>query len=59
MMSKCKYLILLMLLCFFSCGEEPEKSVVVPKDQMKNSMEKANRGSNFKTLWILINGLKC
>lgn len=43
MMSKCNYLILLVLLCFFSCGEEPKKSVVVPKDQMKNSMEKANR----------------
>lgn len=43
MMSKFKYLILFVLLCLFSCGEAPKKPVSIPKDQMKSSMEKANR----------------
>ena len=40
---KCKWLILIVLLGLFSCGESPQQPVVVTKDAMKNSMEKANR----------------
>lgn len=32
-----------MLLCFFSCGEKPKQNIVIPRDEMKSSMEKANR----------------
>lgn len=42
-MSNYKYLILLLLLCFFSCGEKPKQNVTLSKHEMKNSMEKANR----------------
>lgn len=40
---KCKWLILIVLLGLFSCGESPQQPVAVTKDAMKNSMEKANR----------------
>jgi FKBP-type peptidyl-prolyl cis-trans isomerase len=43
MMNKVKYLIVLALLCFFSCGEKPKQTVSIPKNEMKSSMEKANR----------------
>lgn len=43
MMSKGKYLILLLLIAFFSCGEKPNQPVPVTKNEMKSSMEKANR----------------
>ena len=44
MMKKCcKYLIAIILLSLFSCGEQPKQTVVVPREEMKNSMEKANR----------------
>jgi len=33
----------MILLCFFSCEEKPKQIVSIPKDEMKNSMEKANR----------------
>ncbi len=36
-------LILLALLCLFSCGEAPKQPVDVSKGDMKSSMEKANR----------------
>ena len=39
----CKYLIAIILLSLFSCGEQPKQTVVVPREEMKNSMEKANR----------------
>ena len=40
----CKYLIMLLLLAFFSCGGKPSgQSVNVSKSDMKSSMEKANR----------------
>lgn len=40
----CKYLILLLLVSFFSCQEKPKKpSNPIPKNEMKNSMETANR----------------
>lgn len=42
-MNSCKCLTLFVLLCLFSCGEQVGKPAVVPKDQMKGSMEKANR----------------
>ena len=40
-----KYLILLLLLAFFSCEEKttPKQSQPITKDEMKCSMEKANR----------------
>jgi FKBP-type peptidyl-prolyl cis-trans isomerase len=39
-----KYMILCMLLAMFSCGGQPEPTKpTVTKDEMKNSMEKANR----------------
>lgn len=43
MWIRCKYLILLLLLGLFGCGDAPKQTQSVPKDQMKNSMEKANR----------------
>ena len=40
----CKYLILLLLVAIFSCEEKPqEPSVPISKDEMKSSMETANR----------------
>ena len=40
----CKYLIMLLLISFFSCEEKPQKPTVpVSKTEMKNSMETANR----------------
>lgn len=42
-MNKYKYLILLLLLCFLSCGEKPKQPISLPKNEMKSSMEKANR----------------
>ncbi len=38
-----KYMILCVLLAMFSCGGQPEPTPTVTKDEMKNSMEKANR----------------
>ena len=39
-----KYMILSVLLALFSCGGQPEKPMqTVTKDEMKSSMEKANR----------------
>ena len=44
MKKYCKYLIMLLLVSFFSCEEKPkESSVPVSKTEMKNSMETANR----------------
>ena len=42
MKNRCKCLILLLLL-LFSCNEKPEKPGQIGKEQMKSSMEKANR----------------
>ena len=40
----CKYLILILLLALFSCGDKnPNKPQPIPKQDMKSSMEKANR----------------
>ena len=43
MMNKTKYLILLLLVALFSCNEKPKKPVEIPKQEMKQSMETANR----------------
>ena len=44
MKKYCKYLILLLLISVFSCQEKPQKpSNTVSKNEMKNSMETANR----------------
>ena len=44
MKKYCKYLILLLLISVFSCEEKPQKQPVsVSKNEMKNSMETANR----------------
>ena len=44
MKKYCKYLILLLLISAFSCEEKPQKQPVsVSKNEMKNSMETANR----------------
>ena len=44
MKNYCKYLILLLLISLFSCQEKPQKpSNPVTKNEMKNSMETANR----------------
>lgn len=44
MMNKCKYLILLLMLCLFSCEEKPKQTPSeISKSDMKTSMEKANR----------------
>ena len=44
MKNYCKYLILLLLVSLFSCQEKPQKpSKPVTKNEMKNSMETANR----------------
>ena len=39
-----KYMIFCMLLAMFACEEQPQKQLpTVTKDEMKSSMEKANR----------------
>ena len=43
MKNSCKYLILFVLLCCFSCKEKPKQAVNVTKQEMKSSMETANR----------------
>ena len=44
MRESCKYLILLLLLALFACGEKtPKQQNPVSKSEMKNSMETANR----------------
>lgn len=43
MRINCKYLIIILLALLCSCKEKPQQTVSVPKDQMKNSMEIANR----------------
>ena len=43
MRESCKYLILLLLLALFACGETPKQQNPVSKSEMKNSMETANR----------------
>lgn len=43
MMNKAKYLILLLLLSLFACNEKPKTAVEIPKQEMKQSMETANR----------------
>ena len=43
MMNKAKYLIVMLLLAFFACNETPKKPVEIPKQEMKKSMETANR----------------
>lgn len=43
MMNSLKYLLFILLVCLISCGEAPNQPVKLSKDQMKNSMEKANR----------------
>ena len=43
MMNNCKYLILCVLLCLFSCKEKPKQPAPVTKQDMKSSMETANR----------------
>jgi FKBP-type peptidyl-prolyl cis-trans isomerase len=43
MMNKGKYLILLLMVAFFACNEKPKKPVEIPKQEMKQSMETANR----------------
>ncbi len=43
MMNKHKYLILLLLITLFACQEKPKKLVEIPKQEMKQSMETANR----------------
>ena len=44
MKSLCKYLTLLLLLALVACGDKtPKQQASVTKDEMKGSMEKANR----------------
>lgn len=43
MMNKHKYLILLLLIALCACQEKPKKLVEIPKQEMKQSMETANR----------------
>ena len=43
MMNKAKYLILLLLVALCACREKPKKVVEIPKQEMKQSMETANR----------------
>ena len=44
MRNCCKYLILSLLMAFFACGAKtPKQQNVVSKNEMKNSMETANR----------------
>ena len=44
MKKYCKYLILLLLLTIYACGEKtPEQQTSVSKNEMKNGMETANR----------------
>lgn len=43
MMNKAKCLIVLLLLALFACNETPKRPVEIPKQEMKKSMETANR----------------
>lgn len=43
MMSKAKYLILILLFALCACKESPRQQVEIPKQEMKKSMETANR----------------
>ena len=43
MMNKAKYLIVLLLTMLLACNETPKKPVEIPKEDMKKSMETANR----------------
>ena len=44
MKKYCKYLILLLLLAIYACGEKtPEQQTPVSKNEMRNGMETANR----------------
>ena len=43
MMNNCKYLILFVLFCLFACQERPQQPLQVTKQDMKSSMETANR----------------
>ena len=43
MMNKTKYLILLLLISLLACNEKPKKPEEIPKKEMKQSMETANR----------------
>ena len=43
MRNKVKYLIVLLLVALFSCDETPKKPIEIPKQDMKKSMETANR----------------
>ena len=43
MIRKCKYLTLCVLMLVFSCREASKQTQAVSKEQMKSSMEKANR----------------
>lgn len=44
MKKYCKYLILLLLLAIYACGEKtPKQQIPVSKNEMKNGMETANR----------------
>lgn len=43
MMNKGKYLILFVLFCLFACKEKPKQPIPVTKQEMKSSMETANR----------------
>ena len=43
MMIKVKYLIVLLLCALVACKEKPKQQPVVPKQEMKKSMETANR----------------
>lgn len=43
MISNCKYLILCVLFCFCACKEKPKPTPPVTKQDMKSSMETANR----------------
>lgn len=43
MMNKTKYLILLFLVALFACNEKPKESLEITKQEMKQSMEIANR----------------
>lgn len=43
MKNNVKYLILFALLCLFSCKEKPKQEPAVTKQEMKSSMETANR----------------
>ena len=43
MMNKNKYLVLFLLVAIFACSESPQKPMEISKQDMKQSMETANR----------------